>query len=118
MQALTIHPETPSAAHCCADPLDGELGAPLFRALGDPTRSRLLACLVKCGRPCSATELAGCCELDFSTVHRHLAVLVRSSLVTSRKEGRTVWYEADAEDLASHFHRIGDHFARWAAVPA
>jgi len=118
MQALTAPPETPAAACCCADPLDGALAAPLFRALGDPTRSRLLACLVKCRRPCSATELAGCCELDFSTVHRHLAVLVRSGLIASRKEGRTVWYEASAGELAGHFHRIGDHLARWATAPA
>lgn len=118
MQVLTQRAESPTAAHCCPDPLDGELSPPFFQALGDPTRCRLLACLVKCGRPCSATELAGCCELDFSTVTRHLAVLVRSGLLRSRKEGRTVWYEASATELATHFHRLGDHFARWASVAA
>lgn len=80
----------------------------MLRALGEPTRARLLSCLLKCGRPCSVTEVAQCCELDFSTVARHLSTMARTGLVTSEKEGRIVWHRADGESLAAHFRDLAD----------
>lgn len=86
--------------------MDRLLDPALFRALGEPTRARLLACLLKCGRPCSVTEVAECCSIDFSMVARHLATMARAGLLSSVKQGRTVWYSADAPALAARFRDL------------
>ena len=79
-----------------------------LKALAEPTRARLLSCLLKCGRPCSVTEVAECCSVDFSVVSRHLATLARAGLLSAEKEGRTVWYRADAAALAGWFRDLAD----------
>lgn len=86
-------PRSPKEAKACCGPLDDLLDPVLFKALCDPTRVRLLGCLIKCGRACSVGEVAECCDVDFSVVSRHLQLLHRSGVVTMRKEGRTVSYE-------------------------
>jgi len=79
-----------------------------LKALAEPTRGRLLSCLLKCGRPCSVSEVAACCSVDFSVVARHLATLARAGLVSSEKRGRTVWYSADGAGLAAWFRALGE----------
>lgn len=88
--------------------LDGLLEPQLFKALADPTRARLLSCLIKCGRPCSVTEVAVCCSIDFSMVARHLATMARAGLLHAEKEGRTVWYHADAGALAARCRAMAE----------
>jgi len=80
----------------------------VLKALAEPTRARLLSCLLKCGRPCSVTEVAECCSVDFSVVSRHLALLARAGLLSAEKEGRTVWYSADGAGLAERFRQLAD----------
>ena len=96
-------PSTPKQASRRRVRLDRLLDPALLRALAEPTRAKLLSCLLKCGRPCSVTEVAACCSVDFSTVSRHLATMARAGLLTADKQGRTVWYSADGESLAAHF---------------
>ncbi len=65
------------------------------RALGDPTRLRVLHALSRrelC--VCQITELAG---LAPSTVSRHMSLLQDAGLVESRKEGRWVYYRPPEE---------------------
>ena len=80
----------------------------LLKALAEPPRAKLLSCLLKCHRPCSVTEGAQCCSVDFSMVARHLATMERAGLLTSEKQGRTVWYTADGPALAAHFRALAD----------
>lgn len=80
----------------------------VLKALAEPTRARLLSCLLKCARPCSVTEVAACCSVDFSTVARHLTLLARAGLLTAEKQGRTVWYSADGPSLAARFRDLAD----------
>jgi len=87
----------------------------MLKALAEPTRARLLSCLLKCGRPCSVTEVAECCSVDFSVVSRHLALMAKAGLVAAKKEGRTVWYSADAPALAERFRDIAKAFNELAA---
>jgi len=87
---------------------DRLLDPELLKALAEPTRARLLSCLLKCGRPCSVTEVAACCSLDFSMVARHLSTMARAGLLSSEKMGRTVWYEADGPALAARFRELAD----------
>jgi len=95
------------AADCCR-PIDGLLDPELFKALGDPTRVRLLGCLAKCGRACSVSEVAECCSVDFSVVSRHLALLERAGVVESSKQGRTVSYVVKYAELSRMLRALAD----------
>jgi len=88
--------------------LDRLLEPELLKALAEPTRARLLACLIKCGRPCSVSEIAACCSIDFSMVARHLSTMARAGLLESEKRGRTVWYRARADALAARFRDLAE----------
>jgi ArsR family transcriptional regulator len=98
------------AANCCG-PVDDLLDPALFKSLCDPTRLKLLACLAKCGRPCSVTEVAACCSVDLSVVSRHLAILEKAGALASTKEGRTVYYAVRYESLSQTLHALADAIA-------
>lgn len=102
---------TPKRAVRRKSRFDAALDADLLKALAEPNRARLVSCLLKCGRPCSVTEIAECCDLDFSTVARHLGHLARVGVLTADKQGRTVWYAADAAGLAARFREIAEAIA-------
>ncbi|RMD62686.1 MAG: transcriptional regulator [Planctomycetota bacterium] len=99
---------TPSQANQQRTKLDELLDPALFKALGEPRRAQLLSCLLKCSRPCSVSELAACCSVDFSTVARHLSTLARAGLASAVKKGRVVWYEVDGASLASRLRALAD----------
>jgi len=103
-------PATPKLAARCCGPIDELLDPELFKALGDPTRSTLVACLAKCGRPCSVTEVAECCAVDLSVVSRHLALMARAGVLESVKEGRTVHYRVRFEALVITLRKLADAF--------
>jgi len=111
-QACKHAPRSPRQAVRRRGPLDRALDPVLLKALAEPARARLFACVAKCGRPCSVSEVAACCDADFSTVARHLSTLARAGALEARKEGRTVWYEARSADLASRFRAIADAIER------
>ncbi len=68
-------------------PVDDELD-PVWKALSDPTRRRILD-LLKPG-PRSTGDLVGALpHLTRFGVMKHLGILEEAGLVTSRKEGRT-----------------------------
>jgi DNA-binding transcriptional ArsR family regulator len=92
-------------AKCCG-PIDGWLDTQLFKALADPTRLKLFSCLARCGRPCSVTELAECCDVDFSVVSRHLATLERAGILAVVKQGRAAFYEVRYSQLAEFFRGL------------
>lgn len=66
------------------------LKANFFKALGHPTRVRILEILRHGGR--SVQELQTALDLDQSIVSQHLAILRAKNVVDSRKEGTTVRY--------------------------
>ncbi len=89
-------------------PIDGMLDAGLFKALCDPTRVSLLACLAKCGRACGVSEIAACCAVDLSVVSRHLSLLRRAGLLDVEKKGRTVLYSVRYGDWAGALRALAD----------
>lgn len=101
-------PRTPRQAARRKSPLDDLLDPELFKALGEPTRAGILACLIKCNRPCSVTEVAECCSIDFSVVSRHLRAMADAGVLSSDKRGRTVWYRANAHELAERFAALSE----------
>lgn len=101
-------PASPRQAARRKAPVDGLLDTELFKALGDPTRVLLLRCILKCRRGCSVSEVAECCDVDFSVVARHLSLLARAGVLDSKKEGRTVTYTPRCTELAATFRDLAD----------
>lgn len=97
--------------------IDKLLDPELFKALSDPKRARVLACLIKCARPCSVTEVAECCSVDFSMVARQLSALAKAGLLDADKQGRTMWYTARNEHLSLTFRALADSIDEWDAQP-
>jgi ArsR family transcriptional regulator len=70
--------------------------AMLAKALASPVRVRILHVLEQ-GERCGC-ELVPLLELDPSVISRHLAVLSRAGLITSRRKGvRIIWSLASPE---------------------
>ncbi|RMH13642.1 MAG: ArsR family transcriptional regulator [Planctomycetota bacterium] len=107
------HPATPASATRVRAAIDDRLDQQLFKALSDPTRLLVLSCLIKCGRPCSVSEVAECCNVDFSVVNKHMKVLAAAGVLSAEKRGRTVWYAARCGDLCDRFAQLIDAIAEW-----
>ena len=116
-QVRTRRPRSPAEASACCGPIDDLLDPALFKALCDPTRAKLLACLVKCGRPCGVGEVAACCSVDLSVVSRHLRTLEAAGVLASVKSGRTVSYEVCWESLSGLLRDLADAIARSGPSP-
>ncbi len=99
---------SPKQASTCAGPIDELLDPELFESLCDPTRARLLGCLIKCGRGCSVTKVAECCSEDFSVVSRHLQMLERAGILKSLKSGRSVSYAVRYGHLCTTLRGLAD----------
>src|SRR5579859_1376462 len=70
-----------------------DLYARFFRALGDPTRVRLLRLLLDApAGECSVGELVAALDAPQSRVSTHLGCLRWCGLVQSRREGKQVYY--------------------------
>jgi ArsR family transcriptional regulator len=70
-----------------------DLHARFFRALGDPTRIRLLHVLTDApSGECSVGELVAALEAPQSRVSTHLGCLRWCGLVQARREGKLVFY--------------------------
>ena len=61
-----------------------------FKALADPTRREILRLLRK--REMTAGEIAERFDMTKPTMSHHFSVLKEADLVTSRREGQTIWY--------------------------
>jgi ArsR family transcriptional regulator len=72
--------------------------AEFFRMLGHPVRIRALELLQE--RPMPVRELLARIEVEPSALSQQLAVLRRSGIVTSSREGSTVVYALTGGDVA------------------
>lgn len=75
-----------------SDPAPVELVAKYFRALGDPTRLRILELLSESGEERSVGELVEVLDLPQPKVSKHLGCLRWCGFVEDRREHRTVYY--------------------------
>lgn len=80
--------------------------APLWRALADPTRRRILDLLRE--QPLITGEIAAQFPVSRIAVMRHLDVLSEAGLVTSRKRGRQRWHYLNAIPLQKLHRRWVD----------
>ena len=86
--------------------------APLFKALGDPTRLKILDLLRSRGKSCCeliAREERGLCACDIeravglsqAAVSHHMDLLRRAGLVEAQKRGRWMFYRRNDAALAN-----------------
>jgi DNA-binding transcriptional ArsR family regulator len=86
--------------------------APLFAALGDPTRLGLVARLSR-GGPASIAGLAGSVEVSRQAVTKHLHVLSRAGLVRGSRRGREHVWELEPIRLAAAHDFLDRIDAQW-----
>jgi DNA-binding transcriptional ArsR family regulator len=77
--------------------------APLFAALGDETRLRVVARLCEEG-PLSITKLSEGADVTRQAVTKHLRVLAGAGLVKGRRDGRENVYELTPRKLSEAQH--------------
>lgn len=86
--------------------------APLFAALGDVTRLRLLARLSTDG-PGSIAELSSSAPVTRQAIRKHLDVLARAGLVRGERTGREHRWRLEPARLAdahAHLDRIAQQW--------
>lgn len=78
-----------------------------FAALADPNRQKIIKCLKKSELPVS--EIAKSVNITLATLSHHLDILRRAGLVSSRREGRQIFYELNmsvAEEIMEGLAKI------------
>ena len=86
--------------------------APLFAALGDPTRLRLLTRLSSDG-PRSITQLSERSKVTRQAITKHLEVLRAAGLVRSSREGRERIWAVTPQRLSVARHYLDDIERQW-----
>ena len=75
------------------DPAQATRFAPMFKALGDPVRLRLLSMIASAGGgEVCVCDLTGAFHLTGPTISHHLRVLREAGLVDSDRRGTWVYY--------------------------
>ncbi|WP_246258150.1 ArsR/SmtB family transcription factor [Amycolatopsis anabasis] len=79
---------------------DPRVAAPLFKALGDPVRIRLVALVRQSpqGEACFC-ELADEFDLAQSSLSHHLKMLVEAGILSRERRGTWSWYRVEPEPL-------------------
>jgi ArsR family transcriptional regulator, arsenate/arsenite/antimonite-responsive transcriptional repressor len=96
-----------SSVECCR-PLDddgltneeAEATAGVFKALGDPSRVRIVNLLARNPEPVCVCELTPAIGLSQPTVSHHLKKLVQAGLLTREQRGIWAYYALDREAVA------------------
>jgi DNA-binding transcriptional ArsR family regulator len=86
--------------------------APVFAALGDETRLRLVAALCD-GQPKSIAQLTAGTPISRQAVTKHLQVLSKAGLVRGVKAGRERLWEFEAARLEKARHSLGLIAEQW-----
>lgn len=106
---MTPLPLVDAAQLCCAPLTGGALGvddaeqlAKIFKALGDPTRVRLLSLIAaRPEREACICDLVDPVGLSQPTVSHHMKQLVDAGLVVREQRGRWAFYRLVEETLGS-----------------
>ncbi len=89
--------------------------APVFAALGDPTRLRLVAALCA-GSALSITQLAAGTTISRQAVTRHLEVLADAGLVHDVRHGRERLWELEPSRIGEARRALDAIAAQWDAA--
>lgn len=89
--------------------------APVFTALGDETRLRIVNRLAREG-PLSITRLTDGTKLSRQAVSKHLRVLSEAGLARGRRRGREQIWQIEAKRLRDARRYLGEISAQWDAA--
>ncbi|WP_330664668.1 metalloregulator ArsR/SmtB family transcription factor [Lacrimispora sp. 210928-DFI.3.58] len=78
----------------------------LFQQLGDPTRLRILWLLCHCEE--CVCNLAAAVDMSAPAVSHHLRILKKSGIISSRRDGKEVYYSLADTLQAKLLHRSID----------
>ena len=92
-----------------------EVSAPVFAALGDPTRLRVVARLSAEG-PLSIAKLAAGSDVTRQAVTKHLEVLAGAGLVTGTRAGRERVWTLERRGLADARRALDAISREWDAT--
>ncbi len=79
----------------------------IFKALGDPNRLKVVKALTA-GELCSS-DVAAIMEMENSTVSHQLKYLRNSGIISSRKEGKFIYYKIENECVKKLFTLVEKH---------
>jgi DNA-binding transcriptional ArsR family regulator len=85
---------------------------PVFAALSDPTRRRLVERLAE-GEPLTATELAAELPITRQAVSKHLVALGEAGLVARERVGREARYTLSARPMSEAASWMAEVGAEW-----
>ncbi len=96
--------------------------AEILKALAHPTRVYIVDLIAREGSRC-VCELTERIGADTSTVSRHLSQLKSAGILSSRKEGTTVYYDLTCDCIGTFMHGLDNvlrarHQRRQAAFSA
>ncbi|MCI4012402.1 metalloregulator ArsR/SmtB family transcription factor [Brevibacterium sp. ZH18] len=102
---------TDLAADSASDPTSAqvEVAAETFRMLASSTRLRLVWTLVN--QELDVSSLAEAIGAAVPTVSQHLAKMRLAGLISSRRDGRRIFYTVDDPHVVSMVREIFDHIA-------
>lgn len=81
-----------------------EKNANVFKSIADPTRLKILY-LLKSGELC-VCEILEALDKSQSTVSHHLNLLKKEEIITSRKEGKWIYYKLADENVLNNLEEF------------
>lgn len=86
--------------------------APIFAALGDPARLRIVTKLCEVG-PLSIVRLTQGANISRQAITKHLHMLLDAGLIRNERSGRENLWRLEPEGLAEAQRYLGRISARW-----
>ncbi|KUH92583.1 metalloregulator ArsR/SmtB family transcription factor [Mycobacterium sp. IS-1556] len=86
--------------------------APIFNALGDPNRLRIVTQLCE-GGPCSTTEITAVVPVSRQATTKHLLLLESVGLVSSERSGRERIWRMQPASLGDASEYLAKLSQRW-----
>ncbi len=90
-----------------ASPASADQCAAVFKALGEPTRLRIVDFLRKRHGEATGTEIADHVGISLALLCHHTAALIDAGIVTKRREGQTKYFILDREAVAAAIRNLG-----------
>ncbi len=90
-----------------ASPASANQRAAVFKALGEPTRLRIVDFLRKHGGEATGREVAEHVGISLALLCHHTVVLIDAGLLTKRREGQTKYFTLNREALAAVLRNLG-----------
>lgn len=113
----SVHPDKVALVRARALPsADLERVSAVFKLVGDPTRSRLLYALLEAGELC-VCDLAASTGVTETTASQSLRLLRANQVVTSRRQGRLVYYRLADAHVRMLLDLTREHITHDAAQP-